>query len=294
MRTLITGAGGFIGSHLVDKCVRLGHYVIGLDKKSLDEWIKGKRFPHFCMPNVRVENLESYPVDFDLVFHLAAESRIQPSFKKPLKTVCSNVLGTAAVLTLAKCNGASVVYAGSSTADDIPEKNVYAMSKWQGEELCRTWRQCFGTKIGIARFYNVYGERHVSIGEYATVVGIFERQYVTNQELTVTGDGSQRRDFTHVNDIVDGLIAIAENGGNGEYRLGTGRNYSILEVAKMFVNEDRIVFLPKRRGESEETCAQLENTAKRLKWEAKVSLEDYVNNFKSIREEECIKIGVND
>ena len=281
MRVLITGAGGFIGSHLVDKCKADGHYVIGLDKKLLlEDWVIGCDNADCYMTGVDVVDLGSKECEFDLCYHLAAESRIQPSFKCPVKCVKSNVLGTAAVLQAAVDNSAGVVYAGSSTADDIAEKNVYAMSKWQGEELCRTWRRCFGITVDIARFYNVYGVRHLREGIYATVVGIFEKQLEEGNKLTVTGTGQQRRDFTAVEDIVDGLVAIAEKGNNGEYRLGTGINCSVLDVARMFVNDDQIEFIPRPPGESENTIANVQCTKDIIGWEAKKWLKNYVRDYK--------------
>jgi UDP-glucose 4-epimerase len=171
-----------------------------------------------------------------------------------------------------------MVYAGSSTADDDVAKNVYATTKVQGEELCRAWSLCFGVKVDMARFYNVYGARQIEDGQYATVIGIFERQFRGGEKLTVTGDGSQRRDFTAVEDIVDGLVAIADRGrGDASvYGLGTGRNYSILEVARMFVPDDRIRFIPRPPGESEVTLAGAARTDSMLGWLSNRWLEDYV------------------
>ena len=279
MRILVTGAGGFIGSHLVDKCKRDGHYVIGLDRKWGYKWIKGIEELDEIHDGCNVVKLNGQ-CRFDLCYHLAAESRIQPSFQNPFSYVKSNVLGTAAVLEAARNQNAKVVYAGSSTADDNPNKNVYAMSKWQGEELCRAWRKCFGSDIGIARFYNVYGKRHISRGDYATVVGIWERQLMAGEKLTITGTGQQKRDFTAVEDIVDGLVAIAERGGNGEYSLGTGKNHSMLDVAKMFTEEDRWEFVDRPPGESEVTLADVGINEEELGWAAKRKLEDYVARFK--------------
>ena len=283
LKVLITGAGGFIGSHLVNKCIEDGHYVIGLDKKPLDKWIVGRRKCDYRIPSTTVEEMEKFYIEFDLCFHLAAESRIQPSFRKPLEYVRSNVLGTSVVLEMATRQKARVVYAGSSTADDDPEKNVYAMSKWQGEELCKTWRKCFNADVGIARFYNVYGNRHITTGAYATVIGIWERQWVNCEPLTVTGLGTQKRDFTAVEDIVDGLAAIGERGSNGEFSLGTGENHALVDIAKMFVDYDEIEFIPRPPGESEVTLANISLNKEVLGWEAKRKLVDYIEEFKRIK-----------
>ncbi len=276
MRVLVTGAGGFIGSHLVDRCKADGHFVVGVDRKPLEEWTRGKRS---CDYDFSRDILCSDLVyDFDLCYHLAADARIQPSFNDPEEYVRNNVLGTACVLEWCRKVKARMVYAGSSTADSDTSLNVYATTKIQGEQLCRTWNRCFGVSVDIARFYNVYGPRQVEEGVWATVIGIFERQYRSGEKLTVTGDGLQRRDFTHVEDIVDGLVKIADRGKGGAevYSLGTGKNYSILEVAKMFCQPDWIEFVPRRRGEARETRADYGKAWSVLGWKPTRSLEDYV------------------
>lgn len=279
MRVLITGAGGFIGSHLADACVRRGWSVVGLDCKTWNEWTPASsKFARLVGDVSDAEDVRLLP-EFDLCFHLAAEARIQPSFSLPMLTVRSNIMGTARILGRAAVSKARVVYAGSSTADSDHCLNVYAASKHAGEELCRTWSKSFGLSTAVARFYNVYGPRQVEEGRYATVIGIFERQRRMGLPLTVTGTGLQRRDFTHVEDIVEGLIEIAERGGSsGEvYPLGSGVNHSILEVAEMFGG--KIKFLPKRPGEAEQTLADLEEASK-LGWWPRKKLRDYIEGVK--------------
>lgn len=171
-----------------------------------------------------------------------------------------------------------MVYAGSSTADDDTAKNVYATTKRSGEMLCQAWGRCFDLSVSIARFYNVYGPRQIESGELATVIGIFERQWRNGEQLTVTGDGSQRRDFTFVGDIVDGLVTIA-NRGSGDskiYPLGTGVNYSLLEIARMFVDDGRIRFIPRPPGEAEVTLAKVGETMYAIGWSATQRLEEYI------------------
>lgn len=281
MKVLITGAGGFIGSHMVERCIRDGHEVVAVDKKFLAEWtfpdydtVGVRRFPSFDVSSPDSIHLPTC----DVCFHLAAEARIQPSFSSPMLTVLSNTLGTARMLEWARKSGAKMVYAGSSTADSDFRLNVYAASKHAGEDMCRTWARCFGIRASVARFYNVYGPRQIEEGRYATVIGIFEKQLREGKKLTVTGTGEQRRDFTHVDDIVSGLIAVSESGvqDGRPYSLGSGRNYSIMEVAKMHTDETNIEFLPERPGEAWQTLADVTVTREHTGWSPSKRLEDYV------------------
>ncbi|MCK9570090.1 NAD-dependent epimerase/dehydratase family protein [Candidatus Pacearchaeota archaeon] len=279
MKVLVTGAGGFIGSHLVDKLKSKGHYVIGLDRKCQDDWSVGQCIPDFpLVMDIRhcMESRVLFRGSFDVCFHLAAESRIQPSFKDPLGCVADNVMGTANVLQLCVETGARMIYAGSSTADDDVSKNVYATSKYQGEQLCQTWLSCFGLPYHIARFYNVYGERQEEEGPLATVIGIWEKQYREGLALTITGTGTQRRDFTHVSDIVDGLYAIWETDPNVRvHSLGTNENHGLYELASMF--NAPIKFIPRPPGESDETRAVL--AGEDLNWKAQNRIVDYVQSI---------------
>ena len=282
MRVLITGAGGFIGSHLVDLLVSEGHNVIGIDKKRISDWSVGQHCSNVSrVLDIRdMESLRYFKpsFSFDVCFHLAAESRIQPSFTDPLGCIMDNVWGTANVLQFcveSKCK--RIIYAGSSTADDDVSKNVYATSKFQGEQLCRTWFQCFGLTYHIARFYNVYGPRQEEEGPLATVIGIWERQYRNGEKLTITGDGTQRRDFTHVEDIVDGLYRIWVNNPDSEIlSLGTSQNHSLVELAGLFKCPTR--FIPRPPGESQITRASISPL---LDWHAKRSIEKYINDLTS-------------
>jgi len=283
MNILITGAGGFIGSHLVDRCKADGHAVGGIDRKAEILWTRGQQecdceIYEDCRDIHRFG--DQIAVKIDLCFHLAAYARIQPSFSDPMGYVANNIVGTANMLDFCRRRNIRMVYAGSSTADDDVTKNVYAATKYSGEILCKTWAKCFGTDVAIARFYNAYGPRQIEDGPDATVIGIWEKQLREGKLLTVTGNGSQRRDFTHVLDIVDGLMAIAERGvGQGEvYGLGCGKNYSITEAARLFAPEPYpIEFLPARPGESARTLADTQKTEDAIGWRAKHRLEDYAS-----------------
>jgi UDP-glucose 4-epimerase len=282
MKALVTGGLGFIGSNLVDRLISLGHEVVVIDDLSTGN-IQNRNEKSYLITD-SIFNLNKYQLPLEgieVVFHLAAMPRIQPSFADPSGTIDLNVKGTAVIADFALKNKARLVYAGSSSFFGGVYKNPYTFSKWQGEQVCQMYSEVYGLWTRVARFFNVYGPRHLSEGEYATVVGVFERQFKNREFLTVTGDGEQRRDFTHVYDICNGLIAISgcdsiEN--HLCYSLGTGLNYSINELAKMFVDENSIKHIAQRPGEARETLADI-SEAEEIGYSPKESLENYVSSF---------------
>lgn len=230
-----------------------------------------------------IANLNTYRYSnekFDLVYHLAALARIQPSFKDPLKYLSIDMMGTAHVCEMAKRSGAKLVYAGSSSAFGGPMLNPYAFAKYTGEQCCEMYSKVYDLSTVSARFFNVYGDRQPTSGTYATVVGIFEGQKALGKNLTITGNGEQRRDFTHINDIVSGLVALSKSTYKGSvYQLGTGKNYSINELAKMFDSE--ATYIPSRPGEAWTTLADIEKTTQDTGWRPMLSLENYIKEFLS-------------
>ena len=173
-----------------------------------------------------------------------------------------------------------VVYAGSSSFYGGVYLNPYAFAKWQGEEVIQMYTKVYNIKSGIARFFNVYGPRNPLIGQYTPVVAIFEQQRLNKKPLTIVGDGEQRRDFTHVFDICQGLIDISLDDRQGEvYNLGTGKNFSINELADLFGGEKK--YLPARPGEARNTLADTSKINKTTGWEAKHNLETYIKEFKN-------------
>ena len=212
---------------------------------------------------------------FDLIYHLAALARIQPSFKDPLTYLSIDIMGTSNVLEFARRCNARVVYAGSSSAYGGPMLNPYAFAKFTGEQTCELYNKVYGLSTVTARFFNVYGERQPTTGAYATVVGVFEKQHEVGNALTVTGTGEQRRDFTHVSDIVEGFKLLGQESWNAEvFQLGTGKNYSINELANMFGGD--IKYIEKRPGEAWTTLADYGVMLAATGWVPKVRLEDYV------------------
>ena len=284
MKVLVTGGVGFIGTNLIKELLKDENELVSIDNYSTglkENEIDGCKYYNVNICNYK--SFDQYIDDVDLVFHLAALPRIQPSFKNPLTTFKTNVEGTINLLDWCKEKNVPLVYAGSSSTHGGVYKNPYTFTKWQGEELCKLYSKVYSLQTAICRFYNVYGPHQLTEGEYCTVIGIFERQKNNDEVLTITGDGQQRRDFTHVDDIVDGLIKcgldlINENNSvaNGEtFELGRGINYSINEVANMFGGEK--TYIDQKKGEVRDTlCVDLK-AKELLNWNPKRNLEDYIN-----------------
>jgi UDP-glucose 4-epimerase len=281
MKILVTGGCGFVGSNLTDKLVDLNNEVVVLDNLSTGKISNLNKNVSFISGDIRNKDLiNKLKFDkFDIIYHIAALPRIKPSFSNPREVIDVNTTGTVNMLELAKISEAKFVYAGSSSAYFDVFANPYSYSKWIGEQHCEMYNKIFGVGVGIARFFNVYGNRHVAEGDNACLLGIFETQTKNKQPLTVTGDGSKRRDFTHVMDICDGLVAMSEKKWNAEiFDLGRQNNYSIIEVANMF-KPSKIEFIEARKGEAEITLANIEKSKQMLGFNPSRNLPDYVDNF---------------
>ena len=285
-KVLITGGLGFIGYNLVKRLLETTEYEITVidnltsDSSDINNKHEGV---NYIIDDINNINNEKYQhLSFDLIFHLAALARIQPSFEDPVSYFKSNVMGTVTICELAKRCNAKIMYAASSSAEAGPKLNPYAFTKYTGEEILQMYSQIYNISTVCARFFNVYGDRQPTEGTYATIIGIFERQCSNNEALTITGDGEQRRDFTHVYDICDGLICLSKDKHTGEiYNLGTAINYSINEIAAMF--SDNTTYIPARAGEARITLADISKTEK-FGYKPKELITNYINNFlKSIK-----------
>ena len=293
-KVLVTGGAGFIGSNLVDELlVRYpGIEIIVVDNKSAktnSKFYWNKKCYNYTFDICDYDKIRQLFRGVDVVFHLAAEARIQPAIQNPLLATKTNVLGTTTILQCAREAGVKrVIYSSTSSAygmNPFPQEeiqaedslNPYSVSKVAGEKMCKMYSRLFGLETVIFRYFNVYGDRQPLNGQYAPVIGIFQRQKSEGRPLTIVGDGLQRRDFTHVNDIVDANIraAITENKVSGELvNLGTGINHSILEIAEMIGGET--IHIPPRTGESRITLAHVSKARELLGWSAKIRLEDWV------------------
>jgi len=283
-KILVTGGLGFIGSHLVESLLEEKNNKITVvdnlcsESSSRDNMRDGV---DYIIEDIR--NMDSLRLseDFDIVFHLAALARIQPSFLNPVKYFSIDAFGTAQVLEHARKCKARVVYAGSSSAFGGPMLNPYAFAKYTGEQLCEMYSKVYGLSTVTARFFNVYGLRQPVSGPYATVVGVFENQFSNGEPLTITGNGEQRRDFTHVSDIVSGLITLSQQKWSAPmFQLGTGVNYSINQLASFF--SDSTIYIPPRPGEADITLADVEPISKSTSWRAIVNLQEYVTEWKKL------------
>ena len=215
----------------------------------------------------------------DVVFHLAAKARIQPSFETPKDYIKTNFNGTYNVVQFCANREIPLIYAGSSSVHSGKFTNPYTFSKDLGEEVIQLYQKHFGLKASIARFYNVYGPNQLTEGGYTTLIGKWINNIQKGIPCEIYGDGSKRRDFTHVDDIVDALIKIMYSKPyNKVFELGRGKNYSILDVAKMFnINP---VFKKDKPGEASETLANISLAKDRLGWYPKINLEDYIKDLK--------------
>tara|TARA_Y100000389_G_scaffold203469_1_gene251979 strand:- start:6143 stop:7003 length:861 start_codon:yes stop_codon:yes gene_type:complete len=281
MKILVTGGAGFIGTALIKKLLKEGHQVISIDDYSIglkDNHIDGCEYF-----DGKIEHIEKYSklnINFDLVYHLAALSRIQPSFNNPDETFKVNTIGTQKVLEWARYKNTKVVYAGSSSKWHDPYQSPYAACKHIGEEVCKMYKKTYGMNIEIARFYNVYGPGEIINGNWAAVIGKWRQQIRDGELITIVGDGEQKRDFTHIDDIIDGLwkIGVKDIKHKYSWELGTGLNYSINDVYLMFKERFGCGYInvPNQSGNYKTTLRENDDSLNKLGWKPSDKLRDYI------------------
>ena len=205
MRVLVTGGAGFVGTNLIKRLLKDGREVT-----SIDNYSTGKREneQEGCIYlDVDLSQQLKFEVEQpDIIFHMAAIARIQPSFKNPIQSFENNTTATLNLLEWARESNCPVIFAGSSSSNGDKLANPYTLSKSQAEQLVELYNKIYELPTTICRFYNVYGPHQLTEGDYCTLIGIFERLKKEDDIFTVTGTGEQRRDFTHVDDIVDALV----------------------------------------------------------------------------------------
>jgi len=284
---LVTGGAGFVGTGLIKSL--LADYPAAAIV-SIDNYFTGVPENHVNDP--RVTYLQGSTVDLakiwsgqglphpEIVFHLGEYSRIVQSFDDHDLTWEFNLHGTKEVVKFAAAAGAKLIYAGSSSkfGNDGQDENLnpYAWTKAKNIEYIKNYASWFGLDHAITYFYNVYGPGQIASGKYATVIGIFERQYLAGEPLTVVAPGTQTRDFTHIDDIVRGLILVARSGDGDGYLLGTGREWPLAEVAQLFGAEFRLI--PALPGERVRGKADLTKAAG-LGWQPRKQLNEYIAEF---------------
>ena len=301
MKAIVTGGAGFIGSHLVDKLIELEYEVVVIDDESAecnDIFYKNPKAKYHKIDICDYDKILPLFEDAKYVFHLAAESRIQPTLLRPQRACQVNFVGTCNVLQASRAHGIKkVVYSSTSSGyglknepplrEDMPSDclNPYSVSKVAAEDLCKMYYTLFGLPTVTFRYFNIYGERQPVKGQYAPVIGIFLRQKSAGEAMTIVGDGRQRRDFTHVSDVVKAnlLAAFSQDVGIlGEtFNIGTGENHSVIEICDMM--QGKRCFIAPREGEARTTLADISKARKSLGYSPRVELQNWIkdNNVKA-------------
>lgn len=266
MKVLVTGVAGFIGGNLFQKLKSQGYDVMGID---INLPIQK------CLPNLLYKP--------DVIFHLAAYIDVQESLSEPKKYLDNNIQSTIDVLEFARKHKCKVIYAGSASRHVNPYTSPYASSKYIGEELCKTYKEVYNLDIEIARFYNVYGPGEKVQLNNASVIGIWRYSIANEIACAIVGDGKQRRDFIHVDDITDALITISEgiSSHNDAWEIGTGTTTSINELADMFQSHLKAEFISvdDQQGNTRLSVLKNDDMYNRLAWKPKHKLVDYISSL---------------
>ncbi len=281
-KILVTGGAGFIGSNLIEELLKDKTNVI----TSLDCYFTGRIENH--LEGVEYVNGFTWDIDklfydqkFDIIFHFGEYSRIVHSFDD-IDFVSESILrGTPKVFEFAKKCNSKIIYSASSSkfGNEGRDQDLspYSWMKSKMVELLKNYNKWFGLQFEICYFFNVYGPKQIYEGNYATVVAIFEKQLKENKKLTVVKPGTQSRDFTHVHDIINGVILTINKNLNHEWHLRSGKNIKIIELAEMFGEWE---FIEERRGERFTSETFMSDTCELLDWQPKLNLSDWVLELK--------------
>jgi len=294
MYSLVTGGSGFIGSNLVDYLLSKGERVICIDNESANNdkfyWSDNDRVISLKVDICNYKELRNCFMNVKHVYHLAAESRLQPAIENPIQAVHRNCVGTATVLQCAREAGVErFIYSSTSSGygnNPVPNVetqpddclNPYSASKIAAEKFCKMYTNLYGLETVILRYFNVFGDRSPTKGQYAPVIGIFQRQKDAGEPLTIVGDGSQKRDFIHVKDVARAnyLASIMPLKGHaGEvFNVGSGKCVSVQSIADAI--SDNQTYIPKRPGEMDVTFANISKIANVLGWMPEIDVLDWI------------------
>ena len=283
---LVTGGAGFIGSNLIEYLlVKTKYKILSLDNYSTGNkknHIKSKRVKYIKGENQNISNiLEKFKKKIVVIYHFGEFSRIFQSFINYEQCIRSNLKGSFEVITFATKNNIKIIYSATSSmlGNNGKDENLspYSWSKAKNIEMIKNFNNWFGLKYEIVFFYNVYGPKQIKNSNMSAVIGIFENQYSKNKPLTVVRPGTQKRDFTHINDIVHGCLLAWKKGNQNEYMLGTKKQYSIIQIAKLF--KTKIKYIPQRKGERFKSSITNNNAQKILGYKSSIDISDYIKEF---------------
>ena len=286
MNIIITGGSGFIGSNVIRKLL---DEFENINIISIDNYLSGKKENETNDTRVKYITDSTWNINKndlykkfnpDILYHFGEYSRIYQSFDEPIKLFESNMRGTYQVIEFCKINKCKLIYSGSSSifGNNMTDQNLspYAWTKAKNIELIKNYKKWYNLSYTIVYFYNVYGNGEIMEGKYATVIGIFRKQYLTGKPLTVVKPGTQSREFTHISDTVNGILLVSLKDTCDDYQITSGVSYSINDIARMFSNN--IIYLPPRNGERSISTGSNEKLVK-LGWKPKYDLKEYISNI---------------